>query len=177
MNHQPFRSWLLSEEPLPPEHAQALREHLQDCEACRQTELSWSKVSSLFQRTPQAAPAPGFVERWQQRLITQRLAAQRRQAWVAVAATAGAALLLLLILGVQVVQILRAPAQLLLMWIARLTSLMNVLVELQKFILMVLNSGPIIPITLAIFFTGFICFISVAWLATYRQLTSNWKIA
>ncbi len=177
MNHQPFRSWLLSEEPLPPEQAQALNEHLQDCEACRQIDTSWSKVFGLFQCVSPAAPAPGFTERWQQRLIAQRMAAQRRQAWIAVAVTAGTALLLLLILGIQVVQILRAPAQLLLMWIARLTSLVNVLVDIQKFILMVLNSGPIIPITLAIFFTGFICFISVAWLATYRQMTSNWRIA
>jgi anti-sigma factor RsiW len=177
MNHQPFRSWLLSEEPLPPDQAQALRQHLQECEACRQLDFSWAQIHGLFRRVPEAAPASGFTERWHQRLVAHRLAAQRRQAWIAMAATAGTGLLLLLILAIQVVQVLRAPAQLLLVWIARLTSLLNVLLDIQQVALKVLDSGPIIPITAGVFAFGFVCFLCVAWVAAYRQFTSNWRIA
>ncbi len=99
MNHQPYETWLLSEEALPPEQAQALQEHLQTCPACQRLERSWSGVEQLFRRSPLAAPAAGFSARWQARLAEEQRQRQRRNAWVMLAVTGGVAFILLLLLG------------------------------------------------------------------------------
>lgn len=176
MNHQPFRSWLLSEEPLPPEQAEALRAHLQNCQACRQLETAWDHVNILFEGLPLAEPRPGFTARWEARLAAHRLQQQSRQVWVAVAVTAALACLLLLILGAQVIEVLSSPAQLALVWIARLSSLLYILDQIHVFITLLLKAAPAIPIAGAFFSAGMVCFLSVLWLATYRQLVTSRRI-
>ncbi|MBN2147091.1 MAG: zf-HC2 domain-containing protein [Anaerolineales bacterium] len=177
MNHQPFRSWLLSEEPLPPEQAQALQEHLQSCEACRQIDHAWNDVHALFQHLPDAVPAPGFTERWQQRMVENQLHKQQQQAWAATAFTAFIAFMLILAFGAQIVEMLRSPTQLALLWIARLSGLLHLFEQAQAFLVVLCKAAPVVPLTGMIFSTGIICFLCVSWLATYRQLTISRRIA
>jgi anti-sigma factor RsiW len=83
MNHQPFEDWLLSDEPLPPEQARALQDHLQDCETCPPLSEAWQAVRIELETAPQAAPAPGFSQRWQAHLEEKRLQERRRRIWLA----------------------------------------------------------------------------------------------
>lgn len=72
MNHQPYENWLLSEETLASEDAQALTEHLETCEHCRELQKAWLGVVDLFQEVPELEPAPGFVNRFQERLALEK---------------------------------------------------------------------------------------------------------
>ena len=173
MNHQPFKDWLLSEERLEAEQAQALQQHLRDCADCRQIESAWSNAHALIQRAPAVAPAPGFTERWQSRLAAQRLQAQRSQAWVAIAVTTGVAFVLLVLFGTQVLDLLGSPAQLVLAWAARLTGLLSLYGILQEVFYALGQLTPVVPFIGLFFAVGFISFLSVLWLATYRQLTTT----
>jgi anti-sigma factor RsiW len=170
MNHQPFKEWLLSEEPLSSEQTQALQDHLRSCESCRQLEAAWTDVDTLFQRLPETAPAPGFTNRWQERLAAQHLQKQRRQAWTALGATALVAVLLLTLLGIQVLSVLRSPSQLLLLWISQVTSLYSVLYALQGYVQVLFRVVPVVPITGAILALGIFSFLSVLWIVTYHQI-------
>jgi hypothetical protein len=170
MNHQPFKEWLLSEEPLSPEQTRALQDHQQSCESCRQLEAAWTDVNDLFQRLPQAAPASGFTSRWQERLAAQQLQKQRRQAWIGLGVTALGAMSLLILLGIQISSIMRSPSQLVLLWISQVTSLYSVLYALQGFVEVLFRVVPVVPITGVILAIGIFSFLSVLWIVTYHQL-------
>ncbi len=176
MNHQPFKDWLLSDEPLEAQQSQALQQHLHECADCRQIENAWADASALMRRAAFAAPAPGFTARWQERLAAQRLQAQRKQAWVAIAVTAAIAFALVVLFGTHVLDLLASPASLLLAWIARLASLLSVYGILQEVFYALSRVTPLVPVIGIFFAVGFICFLSVAWLATYRQLTMARRI-
>ena len=105
MNHQPFDNWLLSEEPLPEDDNRALREHLSDCDQCRELEDAWINVANLFTEVPEVEPAPGFVNRWQATLEADQAAVrvmrQRWQSWIVLVLIANGAAMALLFMGVQ----------------------------------------------------------------------------
>ncbi len=50
-----------------------MQEHLAQCGACRQHWETWQTIAHRLQQSPMIGPAPGFVQRFEQRL-------QRRQA-------------------------------------------------------------------------------------------------
>jgi hypothetical protein len=66
---------------------------------------AWQEVEVQFRSSDMVEPAPGFVNRWKDRLAYTRKLEQRRQAWIFVAINAVAALALLSIIG-----LLRLPA-------------------------------------------------------------------
>ena len=110
MGHQPYESWLISEEPLLPEDELKLHEHIASCDTCRQLSYSWSEVQDMFQEPQFASPSPGFTGRWQSRLVEfQLLETERKQkriSWMFFAAMAGAAAILL---GFMAVRAARRP--------------------------------------------------------------------
>jgi hypothetical protein len=66
---------------------------------------AWQEIEVEFRSSGMVDPAPGFVNRWKERLAYTRLQEQRRQAWIFVAINTVAALALLSMIGV-----LRLPA-------------------------------------------------------------------
>lgn len=93
MNHQPFESWLLDDLPLAPEQKRELDSHLRTCLHC--TALAETGLSLHAPRM--VSPAPGFAQRFQVRLVAQRIADRRRRFWgLVVFSMAGMAALLLL---------------------------------------------------------------------------------
>ena len=77
MNHQPFEEWLLKDKNLTSAEKRELDLHLRTCTHC--TALS---ATGLALRSANViAPAPGFVARFQQRLIAQKIAERRRKLW------------------------------------------------------------------------------------------------
>jgi len=61
MDHQPFETWLVSEEPLTPEQQSSLQAHLQDCPRCQNLERTWNQVETLLGERPVVQPAIGFT--------------------------------------------------------------------------------------------------------------------
>lgn len=81
MSHQPFDTWLVSDEKLDPEQQQALDDHLQACEVCRQRAAALKAVSAMFSNGYAPAPTPGFTQRWHTRLAIYRGQRQQRRMW------------------------------------------------------------------------------------------------
>ncbi len=177
MNHQPFKDWLLSEEPLTQEQSLTMQEHLRECTLCQGKQAAWVEVENLFHKSPQAAPAPGFTTRWQEHLAAANLRQQRRQAWKVFAIIAGAAAILMFVLGIQVVEILRTPQQLTLVWISRLASLLSYAGEVEDFFASVTRALPDIPLIGLIFSSGFASLLGVLWLVAYQKITSVRRFA
>jgi hypothetical protein len=177
MNHQPFETWLLSEEILPPEQAQALQEHLLACEACQCLDRSWSEVRQLFQKTGPAAPAPGFASRWQARLAKERQKQQRRQAWWMLGITGSITFLLMLLLGAHALDFFQSPEQLLMFVVYRLASLyylwqasFDTLPEvLRPFI-------GVLPLALWIGALGSVSVLGVLWIVAYQKIMALWRV-
>jgi hypothetical protein len=126
MNHQPFENWLLSDEPLSSDDTQALQEHMEACEDCRELQDSWQGVMSLIETTAPMEPAAGFVTRWQEHLEADRqlalLSRQRWQSWIMLILVTNVASLLLFILGAGVFSIVESPVEIILAGVYRLTS-------------------------------------------------------
>jgi len=89
--HEPFVTWLLSEEPLTPGQRAALEEHLARCAACRALDMGWATARRALSCYPEAPPRPGYLARWQayRRLKARR---RRRSLGLALFAAAGGAL-------------------------------------------------------------------------------------
>jgi len=102
MSHQPFESWLLTQDGLTQEQAANLQAHLVECEVCAALAVALGEVESKLRSAEPLRPAPGFTARWHAR--SERAAERRsaRQVWLALALSIGLAVLLLalLVLGV-----------------------------------------------------------------------------
>ncbi len=177
MNHQPFETWLLTEETLSPEQAKALQEHLGTCEACQCLERSWSGVQQLFLRSDMAAPAPGFTARWQARLAEERRKRHQRQAWVMLLVTGSIALALMLVLGAQALDLFRSPQQVLMFGIYRLFSLYYYGQASLEFLPDALRSFVgLLPLALWVFALGVASVVGVLWIVAYQKIMALWRI-
>jgi len=143
MGHQPYESWLVSEEPLLPEDELKLHEHIASCDTCRQLSYSWSEVQDLFQEPQFASPSPGFTGRWQSRLVEYHLLEterkQKRMSWMFFAAMAGAAAILLVFMGVQFFSSVQAPIQLFIGGLTLIAGFLNLASALQIALIPFLN--------------------------------------
>jgi len=171
MNHLPYKEWLLSEASLSDEQNKALQEHLRSCEACRQIAPAWTDVQVLFKKIQPAQPLPGFTMRWQTRLEKHRLQKQRKLAWFILAIIAGIAAVLVTLIGVQYIEIVNSPGNLILLWISRLTGVLSIYWTFENFVNSLAAYMPSLSWLLLIFGIGFISFMNVLWLAAYRKLT------
>ena len=77
MNHQPFEGWLLNDTPLTAEQKRQLDSHVRNCTYC----AALARTEKVLHAARLAEPAPGFVTRFQARLLAQK-AADRRRRWI-----------------------------------------------------------------------------------------------
>lgn len=152
MDHKPYETWLVSEEPLSPDDKQRLQEHIDTCQSCRQLSISWREVHSYFQDLPMDKPSPAFTNRWQSRLAdfkaNQLARREKRTSWLFVAASAGAAIFVLSIMMVQLFSSIQAPIQLFITGATMVVGFLNlasaIQVALLPFIELVIVSVPTI---------------------------------
>jgi predicted anti-sigma-YlaC factor YlaD len=115
MSHQPYESWLLSEEPLMPDQIRVLHDHLETCASCRQLSVAWEELKSLLQDAPVEKPVTGFTERWQARVaslsVEENYWKQRRMSWWFFSLTAGASIFVLIALGIYYFTSIQSPIQ------------------------------------------------------------------
>jgi len=176
LNHQPFRDWLFSEEPLDPQDALLLQEHLRNCEECQRQRQAGNEALHFIQITREVSPAPGFLNRWQERLAAQRLRRQHKLAWIFFGVAAGLALISLTVLGWQVLEAFRAPQNLLLFFLLKVAGWVTLLDSVGDYLSIFRALLPGLPVVGLVFFVGFISMISVLWLATYKRLNAVRRI-
>jgi hypothetical protein len=170
MNHQPFKDWLLSEDKLAPEQAQALQEHLETCDTCRKTDLAWSDVEILIKRVPPVKPAPGFTVRWQEYLSAHQLRKQKRFGWITIGINVLIISSILIVLATHMWSLLQTPGPYLLTWFLRLINLLSLYFTFQNFNISIPWSMPVYSIIGLFILVGMTSFMSVLWLATYRKI-------
>jgi len=102
MSHQPFETWLLSEEQLETEQQKMLQSHLDECDNCTALSDAWQQVHNAITASPELTPAPGFARRWHAHLSVYRQERQQRKMWfltLGLFAAAGAIFLTLALLN------------------------------------------------------------------------------
>ncbi len=75
MNHQPFETWLLSEQSLSRDEQRALQVHMQECGHC----TALAEVNLALKSAQMAAPAVGFTQRFTARLEAQQVVERRNR--------------------------------------------------------------------------------------------------
>jgi hypothetical protein len=172
MNHQPFESWLLSEDALDEDQTHLLREHLEICDRCSNLEESWNDVHRLFDATPRLAPAIGFADRWQERLVEHNRKRNFVQSWILFGITAGGAAILLILLGLQAIPLLRSPENFLLFLIYRLVALVTYVQTAQNLVFSILKTvTDLVPPPVWIGLFGTFTMVCVLWFVLLKQLT------
>jgi len=171
MNHQPFKGWLLSEDDLSVEQAQALQDHLCTCDSCSQIESSWKELEAVIDRSVQLEPASGFVERWQIRLVEHRNHQQKLRGWYTIGGTALIVISLIVLLVVQIWNLLQAPTPYLAGLFDRLISVLSIFFTIRNLVSSISLPGPVYTLAGIVLLFGMISFMSVFWLATYRRIS------
>jgi predicted anti-sigma-YlaC factor YlaD len=138
MDHQPFENWLLSEEPISPENANVLQDHLDTCKHCQELHIAWSGVMEMFQEVPDIGPEPGFIIRWQNRLETERqveMAVRHRwQSIIMLILIGNVIVSLVVLLGTQFLTTFESPVALLLSGVYRLASMVTWINVIQNIV-------------------------------------------
>jgi len=118
MDHRPFEDWLLNNQTLSVPEKRQLDAHLQGCSSCS----ALAEVNLALKSVTLAAPAAGFTDRFQVRLVAQKNALRRRNFW-------GFLILTLSVLGVLtfiswpvITRMLQSPVDLLTSWLGSLLS-------------------------------------------------------
>jgi hypothetical protein len=98
MSHQPFETWLLSNQTLDTQQQQSLAAHLSECKQCNTLSRSLLELSTLFSDSQSATPAPGFTRRWHTRLSVYRQKRQHQNLWIFTLGLLGLASLIFMVL-------------------------------------------------------------------------------
>ncbi len=171
MNHQPFREWLLSEEPLSTDQSLALQDHLSICEVCSQVESALKEVEFAIRKVPQTEPASGFTLRWQEHLAEYQSRQRSRWGWVSIAATTLIATGLIILMITQLWSLIESPGPFLALWLDRLVSIASVYYLLRNIAGAYTWSTSLYTFLGMFFLAGIISFMSVLWLTAYRKFS------
>jgi hypothetical protein len=177
MNHQPFETWLLSEDPSDEGQVQSLLEHVDHCDQCASLEASWKDVQRLFETTPRVMPRAGFAVRWQERLAEQKRKRNMYQSWAIFWGTVGSAVVLLALLYIQAVPVLRSPENLVLYLIYRLLSLIAYIHSAQNLFVSLLGTiNDLVPAPVWIGLFGTFSMVCVLWFVVLKKLSMSRRI-
>jgi predicted anti-sigma-YlaC factor YlaD len=79
MSHPQFEAMLFDREDLSGSDRLALEQHLHECDECCRLASNWAMIETRLSRAQMVAPKPGFVQRFQVRLVQRR---RRQRAWI-----------------------------------------------------------------------------------------------
>jgi hypothetical protein len=86
-------------------------------------EKAWLDVEHAFKSSGMVEPAPGFIGRWNERLLLERQREDRKQAWTLVIMNVVIALGFLGLISIQIVPSLTAGSSLLDIWVDMVSKL------------------------------------------------------
>jgi len=124
MNHLPFETWLLNEQPLAPEQQRDLNLHLRECEHC----TALAEVNLALHSVKMAEPAPGFTARFQKRLEMKRALERRNRLAGGLVLVFGGLGLTLLLAGPWLASFIGSPAA----WIAAVVNFLLSLLTMAQ---------------------------------------------
>jgi hypothetical protein len=176
MNHQHFKEWLISDDPLTPEQSRSLAEHIKDCESCRNLQTAWSEVFNLITATPDMEPRLGFLNRWESRLIKQRRRTQKRLTWVVFGTMTIIAFIIMMLLGYQIFEIIRSPQQIVLVFLSRVAIFISYLNITKDYVSLFSIYLPDIPVPVFVLTSGITTLLCVLWLAVIKQISTARRI-
>jgi anti-sigma factor RsiW len=174
MNHQPFETWIFTREKLSPDDAQALHNHLQECDQCYSLAAAWRQVQPLLVTAPVVSPVPGFVNRWQVHLEYERKLIQQRQSILVFTLGVGAALVFLLLLAGTVLLVYNSPVEWFLALSSRLAAMLVLAGAFQN-IFDVLAGA--IPITWWVGAGITLAFLCLLWVYSLQRLATVGRIS
>jgi len=96
MNHQPYETWLFSQEELEVEQLKELKVHLHLCEQCDALATAFAEAEGQLCSGDLIAPAPGFTNRWRERIQQRKHVSQKRHTSLLFGAFSAGALILFL---------------------------------------------------------------------------------
>ncbi len=120
--HRPFEAWILGESRLGPKEAEALRGHLERCEACRSLAEAWPRVDRMLRSPALVSPRPGFARRWALRRAATTVSSRPRTAWGVFAASLAAAAAAAVAVAWELAGLLASPSAPLQAWIRDLVQ-------------------------------------------------------
>lgn len=132
--HRPFETWILQDDPLTDDETAALRQHLDQCQACRSLAEGWTEAAQRLQKVSMRAPRAGFVHRWEAARALQRVPRSRWSAWLAAAGGLGAASAAGAMVVWELWALMEQPSAALLGWVRDLVQWSIVLRVLQDFV-------------------------------------------
>jgi len=133
-------------------------------------DAAWEEVKLELKNTGMAEPAPGFTNRFKQRLLAKQQEEQRRQAWILVGINTVAAVLLLSLIGLLYIPALSRPGSVLI----GLVEMFSTAVVCIKMVLGLLGSlirtlPGIVPFTWWIAGIASLAALCMLWLSIVRQ--------
>jgi predicted anti-sigma-YlaC factor YlaD len=174
MNHSPYQDWLFDDEqPLSDVQMLQLHQHLRECAECRELSSALNQMEASLKQKPMAAPAAGFTQRWQARLLNDRAAAHRRQTRL----TLGFILsgLATLLVGMLIFLWPWLTAHEAVFWAAayQLYSVYLFLASVGEFLTNLLKAmTQVIPLVGWVLAIGMVFELGVLWVVSYRLLTN-----
>ena len=176
-NHLLIEEWLLSAANLTPQEHVQLQEHLNSCESCRQLSEAWQEVEYQLKAAPMRSPEPGFILRWQNRLAQEQQRSQRLQTVTVLALGVGAALSLVLLLGLLALPVIRNPLPYLMVWSYQLTTSFYFFSGVGRALGTVARTlFGLVPGTLWAAMLVALGSLMVIWIVAFRKLTSPRRV-
>ena len=177
MNHQPFETWLLSDDALDEDQTRSLQAHLATCDQCARILSSWGQVHQLFEATAEITPEPGFSMRWQERLAEHNKQAYHFQSWIVLGSISCVAVVLLILICLQLAPFLRSPENLVLFMIYRLGALVTYTQAAQSIAWSMLSTiVKLLPLPVWIAMLGSFSMVFVLWFGMLKQLSASRRI-
>lgn len=177
MNHKPFEDMIFTSDGVKDSDRVILQSHIATCEDCRLLSHAWEHVSMDLHSSPQAEPAPGFTNRWLQRLEANFARQQRRQSLIILTFCILGAGLLLGALALLALPLAGSPLELVMIWISRagvLISTASIFQDLATNLVKTL-AAMISPLWLVLLL-GIGSLIAVLWAASVRVLLNPRRV-
>lgn len=177
MNHQPFETWVIRDEPLTKEEEQMLRKHLESCSQCSELSTAWRSVENRMSSSPMAEPMPGFMDRFKAKLDDELIKRRKRQTRFALGFSSSAALVFLAIWIVNFGDSIGSPTQFAIDLAADFKgylSFINTLKEVSISITQVLPG--VVPISMWLIAAAIISLLVATWFISIHRLTVQRRV-
>ena len=176
MSHQPFETWILTNDPLDEQQQEKLNNHLEECEDCSNLSTALIQVTDLFSTSPSPAPMQGFTQRWHNRLTVYQQQRQQRNMWIFTLGLFGIASLLFITLAFINVTSINWTYQLG-RTIANVSRTANVLQKSWRAVVALTNAFPILVPIMAVFGSGTLMAITALVITWFTSLIKIYQPA
>lgn len=137
----------------------------------KRIEDAWDEVEHVFRLSGMISPAPGFVNRWQARLVVERQKEERRQAGLMIAAILVIAFGFILLIGMQILPNLNENTSMLTIWVEMVSRVIVFFQMISASVVTLSRTLPgIIPSSWVVGGFTFVGIVVVLWVSMVRHI-------